>query len=103
MTVNNDFDFDNFDTMMLWPDLFPIEPSNTNPTTSEMASVSLQMEKMTIEVHTQKLRQMIERTKRHWVESTLKKMKKDLVSHKQLLHHLQQDDVTRQKQLTEMR
>ena len=51
MTVNSDFDLDN---IMLCPDLFSIEPPNLNPMTSEMASLNLQMEKLTIEVYTQK-------------------------------------------------
>jgi len=104
MTIdNNDFNFHDFDNVMLCPELFPIEPSNINPLHSKMASLGLQMEKMTIETHTQKLRQLIERTKRHRVESTLKKVKRDVVSHKQLLYHLQQGDATRQKQFTDMR
>jgi len=45
----------------------------------------------------------MERTKRHRVESTLKKIKRDVVSHKQLLHHLQQDDATHQKHLADLR
>ena len=103
MTFNNDFNFHDLDDVMLCPELFPIEPRNMNSTTSEMAALSLQMEKMTIEAHTQKLRQLIERTKRHRVESTMKKVKKDVVTHKQLLHHLQQGDAARQKQLIVMR
>ena len=103
MTINNDFNFHDLDELLLCPDLFPIEPPYMNPATSEMATFSLRMEKMTIEAHTLKLRQLIERTKWHRVESTMKKVKKDVVSHKQLLHHLQQGDAVRQKQLNDMR
>ena len=57
---------------------------------------------MTIETHSQKLRQVIERTKRHRVEATLKRVKRDVVSHRQLLYHLQQGDTTHQKQLVDL-
>jgi len=103
MTINNDFNFHDLDEGMLCPDLFPIEPPNMNPATSKMAALSLRMKKMTIEEHTQKLWQLIEHTKRHRVESTMQKVKNDVVSHKQLLHHLQQGDAARQKQLNDMR
>jgi len=98
MTINNnEFNLHDLDDVMLCPELFPIGPPNMNPLTSEIASLNHQMEKMTIETHTQKLRQLIERTKRYRVESTLKEVKRDIVFHKQLIHHLQQGDATHQK------
>ena len=99
MTVNSGFDLDN---IMLCPDLFSIETPNLNPMTPEMASLYLQMEKLTIEVHTQKLRLMIGRTKRHRMESIMKKVKNDLISNKQLLRQLKQDNITRQNNITKM-
>ena len=57
MTINNnDFNLHDLDDVMLCPKLFFIELPNMNPLPSEMVSLSLQMEKMTIEAHTQKLR-----------------------------------------------
>ena len=96
--------YDNFDldNIMLCPDLLSIEPPNLNRMTSEIVSLHLQMEKLTIEVNTQKLRLMIGRTKRHRLESNMKKIKDDLISTKQLIRQLQQDNLTQKNRIAEM-
>jgi len=56
MTINiNEFDLHDLDDIMLCTEIFPVDPPNVNPLTSEIASLNHQMEKMTIETHTQKL------------------------------------------------
>ena len=83
MTIDiYEFDIHGLNEIMLCPDIFPVEPPNVNPLTSEIASLNHQMEKMTIETHSQKLRQIIERTKRHRVKATLKRVKRDVLSHR---------------------
>ena len=69
----------------------------TNRPSEPMSNVTrnkvpkLQMETLTIDVHTQKLRVMIERTKRQKLETTIRKLKRDFISPRQLSHQLQND------------
>ena len=52
MTIDiNEFDIHDLNEIMLCPEIFPVEPPNVNPLTSEIASLNHQMEKMTIETH----------------------------------------------------
>ena len=81
----NVFDLNNNDKYTIDPKLFPVEPIDILFPSDEIASLSTQVEKFHIDVHTQSLQIEVERVKCQKLRSTMKQTKCDVISSKHIL------------------
>jgi len=70
----------------------PLGPPNIYPVPNKAASLSSQLEKLSIEVHTQSVRVAIERAKRQKLGTMIRKIKRNVISPKQLSSQIQYDN-----------
>ena len=81
---------------------YPFSPPNLYPTPDEVASLNLQLEQLSFDVHTQCLRVAIERAKSQRLGTMISKIKRDIISPKKLCRQLQYDNKNLHKRLTDL-
>jgi len=86
----------------LFPEIMPFDPPNLYPIPNEVASLSSQLEKLSIEVHTQSLRVAIKRAKRQKLVTMIRKIKRDIISPKQLSSQIQCDNTNLHRRITDL-
>ena len=76
--MNNDFLFD--DKMSpIFPETVPIDHPDIFPPLNEIASLSAQINRLNIDVHTQSLRIEVERVMNPKLRATLKRVKREII------------------------
>ena len=69
-----------FNEIPLFPKMMPLDPPNLYLLPNEVASLSSQLERLSIDVHTQSLRVAFERAKRQKLGTMIRKIKRDVIS-----------------------
>ena len=72
----------------LFPDTILINPPDLTSPSNEIISLTAEVERLNINIHTQSLCVDIEKVKRQKLRATLKRVKRDVISIHQVLTHL---------------
>ena len=91
-----------FNELPLFPEVVPLGPPNLYSVPDEVASLSSQLEQLSIDVHTQSLRVAIEIAKRQRLGTMMRKIKRDIISPKQLSSQIQYDNNNLHMRLTDL-
>ena len=75
----------------LFPGIFPVEPFNLTHSFSDITTLNSQLENLSIEVHTKSIWIEVERVKHQKMHSSLKQLKREIVSPHLILIQLRQE------------
>ena len=91
-----------FNEITFFPEMIPLDPPNLCPISNEVVFLSSQLERLSIDVHTHSLRVAIERAKLQKLGTIIRKVKKDLISPKQLSNQIQCDITNLHRRMTDL-
>ena len=90
--MNMDYDsLFNVEGFATFPDIFPLNPPDLLPPSNEIALLNTELEKLSLDVHTQSLRVKIEKVKRQKLRSKLKRVRQDMIPQNRILTQVHRD------------